>query len=41
MESGDLSEKYLWRGFLVLVCHYVTFEKVYVAFCLLIVDKVF
>ena len=29
MKSGNLGEKYMWRGFLMLIYHYVTLEKVY------------
>ena len=41
MKSGNLGEKYMWRGFLMLIYHYVTFVKVYVTFCLLVIDDVF
>ena len=41
IESGNLGEKHLWRGFLVLICHHVTFEKVYVTFRLQVIDNVF
>lgn len=41
MKSGNLGEKYMWRGFLMLIYHYVTFEKVYVTFRLQVIDNVF
>ena len=41
MKSGNLGEKYLWRSFRVLICHHVTFEKVYVTFRLHVIDNVF
>ena len=41
MKSENLGEKYLWRGFLMLICHHVTFEKVYVTFRLHVIDNVF
>ena len=41
LKSGNLGEKHLWRGFIVLICHHVTFEKVYVTFRLHVIDNVF
>lgn len=41
MKSGNLGEKYLWRGFLMLIYHHVTFEKVYVTFRSHVIDNVF
>lgn len=41
MKSGNLVEKHLWRGFLMLIYHHVTFEKVYVTFRIHVVDNVF
>ena len=41
MKSENLGEKYLWRGFLVLIYHHVTSEKVYVTFCIHVIDNVF
>lgn len=41
MKSGNHGEKHLWRGFFVLICHHVTFEKVYVTFRLHVIDNVF
>ncbi len=41
MKSGNLGEKYMWCGFLMLIYHYVTFEQVYVTFRLQVIDNVF
>ena len=42
MKSENHGEKHLWRVFfLMLICHHVTFEKVFVTFRLHIIDNVF
>lgn len=41
VKSENLGEKYMWCGFLMLMCYYVTFEQVYVTFRLHVIDNVF
>ena len=40
VKSENLGEEYMWCGFLMLIYHYVTFEQVYVTFCLHVIDNV-